>query len=82
LKFSLENLEIFGFESAWTESANMVGGALRFRNELTSNPELRQKVTTTTWQVMQFLANITGAKEGAVPISEAAQALLGGAPAV
>jgi hypothetical protein len=51
-------------------------------NELTPNPDLRQKVAATSWQVMQFLAVMTGTKEGAVPISEAAQALLGGGPAV
>src|SRR5262249_45431433 len=79
MKFSLDNMSIFGFESAWGESSNLVGGVLRFRNELASNRDLQQNVAATAWEVMQFLA---GAKEGAVSINEAAQALLGAAPAV
>jgi hypothetical protein len=82
LRFSLLNMEIFGFENAWAESANLVGGALRFRNELVSNPDVRQNVAATAWQVLQFLAVLAGAKDGAVPITDAAQALLGGAPAI
>jgi hypothetical protein len=83
LKFSLDNLEIFGFEGAWNDSVNLVGGVLRFRNELASNSELRQKLAGTAWRTMQFLALVAGPNEGAVPINEAAQALLGaGAPAV
>jgi hypothetical protein len=83
LKFSLDSMQIFGFESAWNESVTLVGAVLRFRNELASNSELRQKVAGTAWQTMQFLALAAGANEGAVPINEAAQALLGaGAPAI
>jgi len=81
MRFSLGNIEIFGFESAWAESANLVGGVLRFRNELAAIPDLRQNAAATAWQTMQFLADIAGAKEGPVSIAEAAQALLGGAPA-
>jgi hypothetical protein len=76
LKFSLDNMEIFGFESAWNESVTLVGAVLRFRNELASNSELRGKVAGTAWQAMQFLAQAGGANEGAVLINEAAQALL------
>jgi hypothetical protein len=54
---------------------------LRFRNELAAIPDLRQNAAATAWQAMQFLADIAGAKEGPVSIAEAAQALLGGAPA-
>jgi hypothetical protein len=83
LKFSLGNMEVFGFESAWTESANLIGAALRFRNELASNADLRQNVAETAWQVLRFLAVVAGANtEGGVPIPDAAQALLGGAPAL
>ena len=81
LKFSLENMEIFGFESAWTESVNLVGVVLRFRNELEPTAELRQNLAATAWQVMQFLAVVAGTKDGAVPLTDAAQALLDGAPA-
>jgi hypothetical protein len=81
LKFSLDNMVFFGFDSAWNESVTLVGAVLRFRNELASNSELRQKVAATAWQAMQFLALAAGAEKGAVPISEAAQALLdAGAP--
>ena len=41
LKFSLENMVVFGFESAWAESANLVGAVLRFRNELELSADLR-----------------------------------------
>jgi len=82
LKFSLDNMEIFGFDSAWVESANLVGGALRFRNELASNPDLRQKVAATAWQVMQFLADVAGGKEGGARIGDAARELLGAAPTI
>jgi hypothetical protein len=81
LRFSLANIEIFGFESAWSESANLVGGVLRFRNEMAAIPDLRQNAAATAWQTMQFLADVAGAKEGPVSIAEAAQALLGGVPA-
>jgi hypothetical protein len=82
LKFSLDNMEIFGFDGAWIESANLVGGSLRFRNELASNPDLRQKVAATAWQVMQFLADVAGGKEGGAPIGDAARELLGAAPTI
>jgi hypothetical protein len=82
LRFALGNIEIFGFESAWVESATLVGGVLRFRNELASIPDLRENLAAAAWQVMQFLADIAGAKEGPVSITEAAQALLGGPPTV
>jgi hypothetical protein len=79
LRFSLLNIEVFGFDSAWADSVNFVGAALRFRNELAGNSDLRQNVTTSAWQLMQFLGDKAGGKEGGAPISEAAQALLGGA---
>jgi hypothetical protein len=82
LRFSLANIEIFGFESAWAESANLVGGVLRFRNELAAIADLRGSLAATAWQAMQFLADVAGAKEGPVSIAEAAQALLGGPPTV
>jgi hypothetical protein len=82
LKFSLENMAVFGFESAWAESANLVGAVLRFRNELESNADLRQNLAATAWQVMQFLAVVAGTKDDAVPIADAAQAVLGSAAAV
>jgi hypothetical protein len=50
LRFSLANIEIFGFESGWSESANLVGGVLRFRNELAAIPDLRQNAAATAWQ--------------------------------
>src|SRR5262249_40230970 len=82
LRFSAENIEIFGFESAWSESVNVVGAVLRFRNELEANAELRQNLAAIAWQVMQFLAAVSGAKNGGdVPIVDAARALLAGAPA-
>jgi len=81
LRFAAENIEIFGFENAWTESVNLVGAVLRFRNELEANAELRQNLAATAWQVMQFLAAVTGVKNGAVPLADAARALLGSAPA-
>jgi hypothetical protein len=81
LKFFLENIEIFGFEGAWSESANLVGGVLRFRNELHSEPHLRESLRKTAWRVMQFLAVVGGAKDGAVLFADAAQALLGSTPA-
>jgi hypothetical protein len=81
LKFSLENMEAFGFESAWTEGVNLAGEVLRFRDELESTAELRQNLGATAWQVMQFLAAVGGAKGGAVPLTDAAQALLGDVPA-
>jgi hypothetical protein len=55
---------------------------LRFRNELESNADLRQNLTATAWQVMQFLAVVAGTKDDAVPIADAAQAVLGSAAAV
>jgi hypothetical protein len=79
LRFSLTNLEAFGFESAWGESASFVGGALRFYNELACNSALAQAVAINARQVMQFLADTAPNKEGGAPISEAAQALLGAA---
>jgi hypothetical protein len=80
LRFSLTNLEAFGFESAWGESANFVGGTLRFYNELACNSSLAQRVATTAWQVMQFLAEIAPNREGGgASISDAARALLGAA---
>jgi hypothetical protein len=83
VKFSLDTMETFGFDSAWNESVTLVGAVLRFRNELASNSELRQKVAGTAWQTMRFLAQAGGANEGAVLINEAAQALLGaGAQAI
>ena len=83
LRFSAENIEIFGFESAWTESVNLVGAVLRFCSELEAKAELRQNLAATAWEVMQFLAAVSGAKNGgAVPIADAARALLlAGAPA-
>jgi len=81
LRFSLENMEAFGFENAWAESVNLVGAVLRFRNELESSGELRQKLAATAWQAMQLLAGVTGAKEGTVLLTDAARALLGDAPA-
>ena len=60
---------------------NLVGAVLRFRNELVANAELRQNLAATAWQVMQFLALVTGAKDGAVTPADAARALLDGAPA-
>jgi len=82
LRFSAENIEILGFESAWTESVNLVGAVLRFRNELETNAELRQNLAATAWEVMRFLAAVTSAKNGgAVPLADAARALLAGAPA-
>jgi hypothetical protein len=81
LKFSLENMEVLGFENVWTESAYLVGAVLRFRNELESNAELRQNLAATAWQVMQFLTAVAGTKDGAVLFTDAARALLDGAPA-
>ena len=74
-------MEAFGFENAWAESVNLVGAVLRFRNELKPVAELRQNLAATAWQVMQFLAVVAHAKDGAVPLTDAAQALLGGGPA-
>ena len=82
LRFTLINVEVFGFESAWSESANFVGGALRFRNELAGNSNLQQNVTATAWQVMQFLADVAGSKEGGALIGDAARALLGAAATI
>jgi hypothetical protein len=80
LKFSLANMEAFGFENAWADCVNLIGAVLRFRSELKSVEELRQKLASTAWRVMQFLALVTGAKDGAVPLADATQALLGSAP--
>jgi hypothetical protein len=80
-KFSLENMEAFGFENAWAESINLVGAVLRFRNELKPVAELRQNLAATAWQVMQFLSVMAHAKDGAVTLTDAAQALLGGGAA-
>jgi hypothetical protein len=82
LQFSLANIEIFGVESAWAEGASLMGGLLRFRNELESSALLRQKAAAAAWQVMQFLGGMSAIGNGAVPIAEAAQALLGAARAV
>ncbi len=81
IKFSLDNMEIFGFESAWAESANLVGGVLRFRNELGADPDLRQKTAAAAWRTMEFLAAMAGAKEDGVSIADAARSLLEAAPA-
>jgi hypothetical protein len=79
LKFSLENIQVFGFENAWIEGANLVGAALRFRNELASSADLQQNVRETASQVIQFLAAMAAAKKGGgIPFADAAQALLGG----
>ena len=77
-KFSLENIEAFGYENAWADSVNLVGAVLRFRNELKSIAELRQNLAATAWQNMQFLAVVGHTKDGTVPLADAAQALLGG----
>jgi hypothetical protein len=82
LRFALVNMEIFGFENAWAESANFVAGALRFRNELEGNSNLRANVTATACEVMQYLADIGGGKQGGAPIGEAARVLLGAAPTI
>jgi hypothetical protein len=80
-KFSLENMEAFGFENAWAESVNLVGAVLRFRNELKPVADVRQNLAATAWQVMQFLSVVAHIKDGAVPLTDAAQALLGGGSA-
>jgi hypothetical protein len=80
LRFALINIEVFGFENAWSESANFVGGALRFSNELATAAGLQQSAAKTAWAVMQFLADIAGGKEGGTPLGDAAQALLGTRP--
>jgi hypothetical protein len=81
VKFSLENVEVFGFESAWSEGASLVAAVLRFRNELASSPDWQNTVSETSSQIIQFLAERAVAKQdGGVPLADAVQALLGRAP--
>ena len=80
MKFSLENMMIFGFDSAWSEGANLVGGVLRFRNELAASSELQQKLAAAAWRTMQLLAAMAERKPDGVSLDEAARALLPGVP--
>jgi hypothetical protein len=80
-KFAIDNMMLFGFESAWAEGVNLWGGVLRYRNELAANAALQQKMTQEAWRAMQFFAEMANVKGGEVSIADAAHALLEAAPA-
>jgi hypothetical protein len=80
MRFSLENMLIFGFDSAWSEGANLVASVLRFRNELAAAADLQQKLAAAAWRVMQFLAATAERSASGVSLDAAARALLPEAP--
>lgn len=83
LIYFLKNLEIFGFEAAWSASFQFAGSIMRCNSEFrdTDDVSLMAELVQIAGKIMGYLATLGGAKDGLLLIGAAAQLLLGGPPA-
>ena len=83
LIYFLRNLEIFGFEAAWSASSQFMGSIMRCNSELrdTSDEALMTELLKIAGKIMRYLAILGGAKDGLLLTVAGVQLLLGGPPA-
>jgi hypothetical protein len=79
----LRDLEFYGFEAAWSKSAELIASILRFESELKeSKTDLAEKVADAAWKAMKFLAILGGAKDGILLTAATVNLILDPTPAL